>query len=99
MQTGDTGADLVTKFISISIAVMQTTAGMTELQVTRVAFASNELPTELVVRQYVTHNAGTLLYTYRTATTVSKQRPTPLLCLSSCSCLLRPSFVPFYIFH
>jgi hypothetical protein len=54
---------LVTKFISISIAVMQTTVRMTELQVTRVAFASNDLPTELVVRQYVTYkfNAGMLL--------------------------------------
>lgn len=55
MQKGGTGADLVTKFISIRIAVMQTTVRMTELQATRVAFASNDLPTELVVRQYVTY--------------------------------------------
>jgi hypothetical protein len=57
----DTGVDLATKFISISIAVMWRTVGMTELQVTRVAFASNELPTELAVRQYVIYNVRMLL--------------------------------------
>jgi hypothetical protein len=46
MQTGDTGADLVTNFISISIAVMWTTVWMAELQAMRVALASNEMPTE-----------------------------------------------------
>jgi hypothetical protein len=46
MQTGYTGADLVTNFISTSIAVMWTTVRMTELQAMRVATASNGMPTE-----------------------------------------------------
>jgi hypothetical protein len=62
MQTDDTGADLVTNFISNSIVVMWPIVRMTELQAMRVALASNEKPTDLVARQCVTYEAGMLLY-------------------------------------
>jgi hypothetical protein len=104
MQKGNTGADSVTKFISITIAVMQTTVRMTELQVTRVAFASNDLPTELVVRQYVTYkyNAGKLLTHTALQRLVNKQCPFIVFPSSSifCSLLLSPFvhlLLPYFI--